>query len=514
MTDGVRLMTAVSLPKSGGPAWPVMLERTPYPRPANDAGWNELGIVYVVQSVRGRYGSEGDFRPFADEGWGEHRDGADTVKWILSQPWCNGKIGTYGGSAPGLTSALLGPASKQLSCQVIQEACGSFPRYLSYEGGVFHKSLVEGWLAVGVQVPDYAAVWKAEPPSSRYWRQYDADRVARRITSPGLLVGGWWDIFASGTIDTFLSRQYRGGKGAKGNQMLIMRPAAHGPWGKQDLKFPPNYDEFRITPYRRKFVQRWLTGIDNGIGADPAVRYYTVGDDCFFSGPGWEWRTADTWPPFPDPPAKWYLRSDGMLSPDKPTAKNDKRAYAFDPARPVPTVGGANLVIDYGPLDQRKVGPRPDVLAFRSASCEAPLEVTGHVVVELYVSTDAPDTDFTAKLMDVYPAEDGREILMLDSITRLRYRKGYDKPSGPMKPGKIVKVTVDLGNISWIFNTGHRVGLDVSSSNYPRFDVNPNDGREFLTSDAPARTARNEVLMERAHASALVLPIRGGTVAP
>ena len=131
-------------------------------------------MVYVVQSVRGRFGSEGEFRPFADEGWGEDRDGAETVKWILEQSWCNGKVGTLGGSATAITSALLSAATQSLSCQILQDGCADFSSYLSYQGGVFRKSLVEGWLALGVQLPDYAHVWKAEAPSSTYWQDYDA----------------------------------------------------------------------------------------------------------------------------------------------------------------------------------------------------------------------------------------------------------------------------------------------------------------------------------------------------
>jgi len=510
MSDGTKLVTVVYAPESGGPQWPAILERTPYPRGQNDAGWNACGIVYVAQSVRGRNGSEGAFRPFADEGWGEHQDGADTVRWILDQPWCNGKVGTYGGSAPGLTSALLSPATTKLSCQIIQEACGNFPKYLVYQGGVFRKSLVEGWLAAGVQTPDYAAVWKSESPFSPYWRFYDADAVADLITSPGLHVGGWWDIFASGTIDSFLRRQYHGGEGARGNQKLVMRPAAHGPWGKQDLKFPANFDEFRVTPYRKRFAQYWLCGADNGIKDEPAVHYYTVGDDRAFSGPGWEWRTADTWPPFPINPTPYYVHTGGGLSPDRPSEEVGSRTFAFDPQNPVPTLGGQNLVIAYGPYDQRSVSSRPDVLAFVSSPLEAPLETTGHFSVHLYVSSDAPDTDFTAKLVDVYPPEDGREILMLDNIVRAKYRDGYDKPAPPLTPADIVEIKIDLGHISWIFNTNHRMGLQISSSNCPRFDVNPNNGQEFPSADTPSRVAHNSVFMDRPHPSAIMLPVRKG----
>lgn len=507
MPDGIKLATSVYTPEGGQSPWPVVLERTPYPR-AGGSGWTELGVAYVIQSVRGRFGSEGAFRPFADEGWGEHQDGGDTVQWILKQPWCNGKVASFGGSAPGLTSALLSPATRSLSCQVIQEACGDFSRYLTYQGGVFCKSLVEGWLAAGVQAPEYASVWKEQPPSSPYWDRYNADAKSAEINAPGLLVGGWWDIFASGTVEHFLRRQFQGGEGARGNQKLVMRPAAHGPWGNQALKFPPNFDEFRVTPYRKRFVQYWLCGIDNGIMKEPAVNYYTVGDDTSFSGPGWEWRTADTWPPFPIVPTPYYLHAKGDLVPSPPADEVSFRTFAYDPQNPVPTLGGQNLTISYGPYDQRPVSSRSDVLAFVSPSLEAPLEATGHIAVELFVSSDAPDTDFTAKLVDVYPSEDAREILMLDSIERLKYRDGYEHPAAPVNSGEVVHLRIDLGHISWIFNTKHRIGLQISSSNYPRFEANPNNGEEFPSQTVPSRIAHNAVHMDLQHLSALMLPIR------
>jgi predicted acyl esterase len=507
MPDGVKLATDVHLPAKGGPSWPVILERTPYPWAKRASGWTDRGIAYVEQSVRGRFGSEGVYRPFADEGWGCNQDGAATVEWILEQEWCNGRVGTYGGSATGITSALLAGVGQQLSCQIIQDAGSNFTDHLAYEGGVFRKSLVEGWLKLGVQSPEYADVWKAQPPSSPYWRDYDAEGRAAMITAPGLHVGGWWDIFARGTLQFFMERQYRGCEGARGNQKLVMRPTGHGPWGRQTLRFPENYDEFRVTPYRRRFAQFWLCDVDNGVADDPAVTYYTVGDDTDFSGPGWEWRTAEKWPPFPAVETPYYLYDDGTLSVEKPVSERSKLAFTYDPNDPAPTLGGQNLTIAYGPLDQRPVSDRPDVLEFVTQPLQVPLEATGHFKVRLYVSSDAPDTDFTAKLVDVYPAGDAREILMLDSIQRVKYRKGYEKPMPPLKSGEVVMVEIDLGHISWIFNTGHRIGLQVSSSNYPRFEKNPNNGDEFPEEDN-LRVAQNSVHMSKTYPSALVVPVR------
>ncbi|NIA15935.1 MAG: CocE/NonD family hydrolase [Nitrospiraceae bacterium] len=508
MSDGTQLMTVVYKPAEGKGPWPVMLERTPYPRPPKGARWTDQGIVYVIQSVRGRFGSEGEFRPFADEGWGEHQDGADTVRWILAQPWCNGKLGTYGGSATAIASGLLSPATSSLTCQILQDGSTDFPDNLTYQGGVFRKSLVEVWLAMGVQSPEYADVWRAQAPESDYWLNYDANARVESITSPALHVSGWWDIFANSTVEHFMQRQARGGVGAKGNQKLLMRPAAHGPWNVQSLKFPKNYDEFRVTPYRNRFAQYWLAGEENGIMDEPAVHYYTIGDDTSPEGPGWEWRTADTWPPFPTEETAYYLSDDGTLSADASALKASHMTYAFDPEDPVPTTGGQNLALPYGPYDQRPISTRSDVLAFATPPLDEPLETTGHFAVRLHVSSDAPDTDFTAALVDIYPAGDDREILMLDNIRRVKYRLGNRKPAPPLKDGEVVLVEIDLGHISWIFNTGHRIGLHVSSSNHPRFEVNPNNGQPLPSPDHPSRVAQNTVHMGPEYPSAVLLPIR------
>lgn len=507
MTDGTQLVTDVYMPSGGGPAWPVILERTPYPR-VNGSTWTSQGYAYVCQSVRGRFGSQGTFAPFADEGWGAHQDGADTLAWIRQQAWCNGEIGTYGGSATAITENLLGAAADDIEFQVAQEGASDFDDHLAFQGGVFRKSLVEGWLQHGVQSAAYAAVWKAQPPSAtNYWDGYDAEARSGLVTAPGLHVGGWWDIFARGTVGNFMARQYQGGTGAKGNQKLLMRPTGHGPWGAQELQMAPNYDEVGVTSYRRRFAKFWFDVEDDGIMDEAPVTYYVVGDDTSFGGPGWEWRTAEKWPPFPPRTSTYYLHADGTLATDAPAGASDSLTYQFDPDNAVPTHGGQNLLLPYGPYDQRTVSNRADVLTFTTEPLASPIETTGQFVATLYVSSDAPDTDFTAKLVDVYPDGNPREILMLDSIQRVKYRNGYDSPAPPLQPSDVVELSVDLGHISWIFNTGHRIGLQISSSNYPRFEVNPNNGDE-LPGGSPSQIATNTVHMSSVHASALIVPVR------
>jgi hypothetical protein len=184
----------------------------------------------------------------------------------------------------------------------------------------------------------------------------------------------------------------------------------------------------------------------------------------------------------------------------------------YDPAQPFPTHGGANLLLPAGPFDQRTVNEgRTDLLKFATAPLERPIEVTGRVRVVLYVSSDAPDTDFTAKLVDVFPAGDDREILMLDNIRRVKYRSGFEAPAPLLvSPDQVVTIEIDLWSISWIYNTGHRIGLQISSSNYPRFEKNPNTGDDFPKEDN-LRVAHNMVHTGKNRPSALFLPLRDAT---
>jgi putative CocE/NonD family hydrolase len=237
------------------------------------------------------------------------------------------------------------------------------------------------------------------------------------------------------------------------------------------------------------------------------VYYYVMGADTE-GAPGNEWRTADTWPPFEAAPTPYYLSANGALSTDAPRAESASLSFDFDPSNPVPTRGGANLYLPAGPLDQRPVSStRKDVLPFATAPLDVPMEITGRVTARLFVSSDAPDTDFTAKLVDIYPAGDERQILMLDGIRRVKSRLGYDKVAPPLSGAdEIIELEIDLQSVSWVIASGHRIGLHVSSSNYPRFDVNPNTGEDFA-GDAGKRIAHNTVFMDASRTSSVILPL-------
>ncbi len=511
MSDGTQLATDYYLPDAEAGPYPVALARSVYGRawagkhPA--PMFLALGIAFVAQDTRGRGDSEGRDMVFADDGWGERRDGLDTVDWLLEQPWCNGAIGTWGASALGITQLLLAGAGAEVRAQSILVAAADFHGDLAYQGGVWRKSLCESWLTAQ-KSPHVIDIWKAHPTRDAFWRDgYDLIARAEHMRAPALHISGWFDIFAQASIDNFLARHYEGDPSARGRQILIMGPWPHGISQKTgDLTLPDNYN-FDIAGFERRLFEQYLLNKDTGIDKEPPVHYYTLGDVEDPNAPGNEWRTADTWPPVGTSITPLYLGKDGLLGFAFDQEQAGLLPYVFDPATPVPTHGGQNLAIPAGPFDQLEVSDRADVLKFATPPLDAPIEITGRVTVDLYVSTDAPDTDFTAKLVDIYP--DRREILMLDSIQRLKFRNGLEE-ARPLPPGEVDKITIDLWSISLIFNAGHRIGLHISSSNYPRFEVNPNNGDDF-PSDDTLRIANNTLYMTDAYPSALMLPVRDGT---
>ena len=503
--DGTELATDYYLPEGDGP-FPVIVARSVYGRAAGlmlVKPMADQGLALVIQDTRGRGQSQGKDWVFADDGWGENQDGADLIDWVVAQSWCNGKVGTWGMSALGISQVLVAGASKKIAVQSIGVAAADFYGQLAYQGGVWRKALCEGWTK-GQKNEYIVEVWQSHPARDAFWRDYDAVARAPQMTAPALHVGGWWDIFGQGTLDNFTSRQHQGGAGAKGNQKLIMGPWVHGPVKKVgDLELPDNFT-MDFGKYERRMYAHWLTGADNGVVDEAAVNYYTVGDVTRPDGPGNEWRTADDWPPFPTQETAYFLHPDGTLSTTESSENAATLAYTYDPADPCPTHGGQNLLIPAGPFDQRKVSGRDDVLKFATAALDAPTEITGRVKVRLFVSTDALDTDFTAKLVDIYP--DGSEILMLDNIQRVKFRNGFEK-ADPLPAGEIGEVVIDLWSISLIFDVGHRIGVQISSSNYPRFEKNPNSGDD-LPNDDNQRAAHNTLHLDKQHPSALLLPVR------
>lgn len=505
MVDGTKLATDVHTPEGQGP-WPVILMRSTYGRLGNAAEeWLKQDYAVVIQDVRGMGESEGEHHVFYAEGWREGlTDGAETVAWVKAQPWCNGKIGTVGGSALAITQMLLAPSTPDLKIQYMEAGPATLYNDVAYTGGVFKKNMIEGWLAA-IKQPHLVQVYKSHPRYDDYWAHFDGGARAGEVNAPGIFVGGWYDIFQQGTIDGFLARQSMAKEPAKGHNFLIMKWSSHGPDVENDYKLNPNRFDLKISQLRNKIIRHYLQGDENSIEGIPAVHYYVMGADTP-GAPGNEWRTADAWPPFATKATEYFLHTDGALSTAMPGAGDTSLSYGFDPANPVPSHGGANLLMPSGAFDQRKnIEGRADVLQFVTDPLAAPLEITGRASVRLSISSDAPDTDFTAMLVDIYP--DGRMLNVVDGIRRVKTRNGF-KEAAPLLSGldQVVTLDIDLWSTAWIFDKGHRLGLHISSSNFPRYEVNPNTGEDFP--GAELRKATNVVHISADHPSVLVLPVR------
>ena len=506
MRDGTRLATDVYLPADAADPLPVILVRTPY---SKDKGGQPVataacrrGYAFVVQDIRGRFQSEGnDAIVFHNDGWAApNRDGHDTLKWIANQPWCDGNIATWGGSALGITQNMLAPdAPETLKAQYVQVAFSNMYTQAAHQGGGFRKALVENWLGGNRFDPKSLETFIAREKYDQFWEELNPEAQAHRAVAPGIFAGGWYDIFLQGTINSFVTINSQGGPRARGNCRLIIGPWAHGSF--DDLKYPPNSERRPEAADAMRFFDHLLKGADNGVPDDKPVHYYVMGDPEDPDAPGNYWRSADSWPP-PAVPTEVYFHADGSLAFEPPSAAGAKLSYKYDPNDPVPTVGGQNLTLPKGPMDQRKVESRPDVLLFTTDTLTEPAEVTGRIFARLYVSSDCPDTDFTVKLTDVYP--DGRSMLLTDGICRARYRESVREASF-LEPGEVCEVTVDLWSTSIVFNRGHKIRVAVSSSNSPRFDPNPNTGKP-LRADDQKRIAGNTLHLSKRHPSHIILP--------
>lgn len=492
MRDGIRLATDVYLPGDGEGPWPVVVYRTPYNKnPDNNSILTRHGYVAVSQDVRGKFESEGETQVFLCDGWGDLQDGYDTCAWILAQPWCNGKLGSMGGSARGITQNMLrGAVPPGLICQYVSVGASNLYTQAVFQGGGFRESMAECWLN-GQDATHFLEQAVAHPDYDAFWSYGNADSRAHVANVAVVSRGGWYDIFLQGTINNFVLHQRNGVPGAHGRQKLIIGPWCHG--GQGEIIYPPNSERPPVTYYGGvSWLDHHLKGIENGVMEEAAVCYYLMGAVGEADAPGNEWRLSETWP-VPTRPLELYLNKDGLLSEGMPAEEEAFSTYTYDPADPVPTIGGANLCLEKGPYDQRPAESRADVLVFRTPPLERPLTIAGKVRVKLHVSSTALDTDFTAKLTDIYP--DGRSMLVCDGIIRMRHRDGMESQE-LMVPGEIYTAEVDLWETAIVFNRGHRVGVAIASSNHPRFQANTNTGEPFGLETGTA-TAQNTVYFDR-----------------
>jgi len=534
MRDGVQLAANIFRPKGDGP-WPVILIRTPYGK--QDEKWPGgkdyavKGYVTVVQDCRGRGGSGGVWEPFLHEA----SDGIDTQEWVGHQPWCNGRIGSSGGSYVGWTQWAAAPhASPYLKTMVPMVPFGNTYEDLAFAGGAMMLGLLMGWGEAVAGIPldsnqlqhaytylplgtygdqfekkaAYLNEWVRHPTYDAYWKQRGIDYRYADITIPAFSVGGWYDIFSKATLDLATGvRTHSRSRFSRTNQFVIIGPWGHGVGTRKfgQLDFGP---EAELKVYSRQFdwYEHWLKGRDMKIQNWPPYYLFIMGEN--------RWRGENEWPIKRTRYTPYYLhsaghantlRGDGSLNSEAPADRHGPAdQYTYDGNHPVPTTGGNNIVgASAGPEDQSKVEERDDVLIYSTAPLTQDVEVTGPVKLILWAMTSAPDTDFTGKLVDVHP--DGKAYNLCEGILRARYRKGLEHPR-LARPGEALRCEIDLWVTSNLFKTGHRIRLEVSSSNFPRFDRNPNTGQPF-GSDAALRPARQTILHDRAHPSHLLLPV-------
>jgi len=502
MRDGIHLATDVYLPDYIDEPHGSILIRTPYNKDSGNMGdFADAGWPAIVQDMRGRYASEGIDTIFRNS----HTDGPDTLEWIASQPWSNGKVATFGGSALGINQYYMaGTNPENLACQYIQVATPNLHNHGMFQGGQYRQSMIDGWLEGQGSLFVLPEIIEHENYTMDYWTNTSLEDNWQDINVPAIHIGGWFDCFTQGTIDGFLGYQYLGGEGARGHSKLIMGPWTHG-FGRVcgDLVFPENADAG--FPFEL-FVDMIYEYVENGGYSEeydfdswPAVSYYVMGDLEDISALGNEWRYASDWP-IPLYEQEWYFSSNEELG--KTLPDDDSTAYLYDPADPVPTIGGQNLCLPQGSYDQTSAENRDDVLVFTSDLIDEPYEATGPITARLYVSSDCPDTDFTVKLTDVYP--DGRSMLITDGILRMRNRNGFDHWEF-MNPGEIYEVEVDLWSSSYIWNTGHKIRVSVSSSNSPRFLANPNT-MDPINGNSNYNIATNTLYVGENYPSCIILP--------
>ena len=502
MADGVRLATDVYSPTGEGP-WPVILQRTPYGRRGHSLSATALvflmeGYAVVIQDMRGRFDSEGTDSVFFDD----RTDGQETVEWILEQPWCDGRIGTVGPSALAIAQYLMAPgAPAELGCQIPMVGTPDMYGQGFYQGGVLRYEFIVEWLD-DQGSSFFLADVLSHPDAGPYWQPVQSTHLYDQIDVSALHIGGWYDMFGQGTIDGFVG--YRAGQGMSSSrrQFLIMGPWTHvfvSP-AEGELTYPANA-ALDVSEASFDFM-RWCIDGESGTPPIPAVQYYVMGDVDDEDAPGNEWRSANSWPPAADE-TRFFLLPGEILAPDGPPVTSAPFQFTADPADPVPTIGGANLNIPAGPHDQREIEERSDTLVFSTPVLAEPVEVTGHVRAVLWAATNAGDSDVAVRLTDVYP--DGRSMLIVDGIQRLRYRDSYETAELPVQD-EIVEVEVDLWSTSIVFAAGHRIRVVVSGSNFPRFATNLNTGGP-PDAEGDGTIANLSLYTDAEHPSHVVLPI-------
>lgn len=506
MRDGKKLATDIYLPSPDARNLPALLVRSPAGRTALPAlshlSLLSEGYVIAIQDTRSASDPEGKTMPCFDD----TEDGHDTIEWLSKLEYTNGKIGSIGPSALGITQLMLAPTcAEALKAQYILFACGSVYHHAAYPQGQLHKHQIESWLSYYAKDPSHTKKLRKERHYCDFWRRLNSSDRAHQVRVPAIFIAGWYDTFLAGTIDAFLARQEKGGRGAKGQQKLVIGPWAHF-WpavkkiGDYDVPQAGLTPPFDISP--KRWFAHYLKGEKNGVDKVAPVTYFVMGPFDGTPSKGNVWKTAEKWP-VPASSVSFYLTADNGLNEKKLEKENTRYTYLYDPNNPVPTLGGRNLFIESGPKDQRPIETRDDVVVFTSSPLNEDLEVTGLLRAKIFFSTEAHDTDLVLRLSDVYP--DGKSLLISDNAVRLGSLK---RDACCATLGVPQEVEVDLHATSMVFAKGHRIRLSITSSNYPRFEKNLNVALdEEGNPTAHAQVAKNTIWVGVKTPSRLILPV-------
>ncbi len=543
MRDGVLLRADVYRPDAPQRV-PVVLGRTPYDRTFGPTLPSildperavEAGIALVCMDVRGRHGSEGEFHPFR----AERADGYDSVEFLAAQDWCSGAVAMAGRSYTAATQWLAAGAQPPHLRAIVPIAIGSnyFDGWV-YQGGAFqlgfnlfwvqimagrgkrlrmeeqymHLPLADAPLVEQSPSGSFYREWLAHPVLDDYWRALSIDGGYRDVRVPVLNVGGWYDVFLGGTLENFSRMRSEGGnEPARSHTRLLIGPWAHGStygaYPDHSFEAFSQHDGVDLMTAQLEFLGERL--FDRAPAEPPApVRIFVMGVN--------RWRDEPDWPLARAVHERWFLHGDGdaattggALSRTAP-ADEPPDTFTFDPRDPAPTIGGPTSLpgkfmrTSAGPLDQRPLEGRRDMLVYTSAPLAADLEVTGPLSVTLYAASSARDADFVAKLCDVEP--DGFSRILAEGVLRASFRDGLQQRC-PIEPGRAYAYTIDLMATSNQFKAGHRIRLLITSSSFPRFDRNAGTGgAPGEVREQDLRTAEQRIFHDAARASALLLPV-------
>ncbi len=551
MRDGSILRADVYRPQAEG-QYPVVVERVAYELvgrcTANGENFSRRGYVFVGQNVRGTFASEGVWHPFRDDAWGANRDGYDTIEWAGTQPWSNGKVGMADGSYSGFTQYMVAPTRPpHLTALFVREGSGDPYSGFWYRGGTHqlifrqwamqttlaqlkHESAPQGTEAARdrlAKAMEEMESWyghlplKSFPPleglvdwffedlehpeDGPYWWSTNMEYRFGEVDTPILHFGAWFDVFLDGTLACFQGIRNRGRTAAcRQGQRLIVGPWIHGPGNAAkrevgELDFGPEA-VFDMGAYRVRWYDYWLKGEENGVMDGPPVRIFLMGAN--------RWLDMETWPPEGIAyRAVYFGEGDGQstgslnnggLSFGPPGAAEQPDSFAYDPADPILSL---RFYPTLGPVDYRAQEER--MLTYTSEALEADLTVIGPVKAVLYGLSSAPDTDWVVRLCDVWP--DGRSMSVCDGILRARYRSSLTSPE-LMSPGQIYRFEVDLSATAQVFQAGHRLRVQVTSSDFPRSSRNLNTGGSCVE-EVQGQVAVNTVFHDAVRASHLVLPV-------